>query len=297
MERLKEYLINNEIEYNENKKASEFTSFKIGGECFAIYPKNEKELLCTAEFCRDANISYSVLGCGSNVLISDRGCKGAVILTQKLNGVNCNDNVISANCGAQLATVCKTAYKNGLTGLEFAYGIPGSVGGAVFMNAGAYGGETKDVITKVRAYSKTGRKIVELSNAECDFGYRHSVFESSDYIILSAEYTLKPADKSEIKALMDDYIDRRKSKQPLNYPSAGSVFKRYPGRYTGQMIEQAGLKGYTVGGAQVSEKHAGFIINRGGATAKDVIDLIEHIKSVVKEREGVEIETEIRVMD
>ena len=139
-------------------------------------------------------------------------------------------------------------------------------------------------------------KVLEFDNAECDFGYRHSVFEDKNFIILSAEYKLTAADKTEIKAKMDDYIGRRKSKQPLNYPSAGSVFKRYPGRYTGQMIEASGLKGYTVGGAQVSEKHAGFIVNKGGATASDVLELIEHIKSVIKEREGVDIETEIRVI-
>ena len=292
-----EYLNNNKISYTDKKRASEFTSFKIGGECFVIYPQSENELINTVGYCRGNGIKYIVLGCASNVLISDKGYDGAVILTQKLNEISCKDNVITAGCGAQLSAVCKTAYKNGLAGLEFAYGIPGSVGGAVFMNAGAYGGETKDVVTKVRAYSTSNDKIIELNNSECDFGYRHSVFENSDHIILSAEYALDPAEKSEIKAKMDDYIGRRKSKQPLNYPSAGSVFKRYPGRYTGQMIEEAGLKGCTVGGAQVSEKHAGFIINKGGATADDVLKLIEHIKSVIKEREGIDIETEIRVID
>ena len=296
MNGLKEYLIDKNIQYAENKRASEFTSFKIGGECFVVYPANESELINIIRFCRDNTFKFIVLGCGSNVLFSDDGYDGAVILTQKLNKVNCSDDIITAECGAQLSTVCKTAYKNGLCGLEFAYGIPGSVGGAVFMNAGAYGGETKDVILKVRAYSFDDDKVLEFDNAECDFGYRHSVFEDKNFIILSAEYKLTAADKTEIKAKMDDYIGRRKSKQPLNYPSAGSVFKRYPGRYTGQMIEASGLKGYTVGGAQVSEKHAGFIVNKGGATASDVLELIEHIKSVIKEREGVDIETEIRVI-
>lgn len=297
MRKLTEFLDENKIQYVKEKNASEFTTFKIGGKCFTVYPENEDEFISVISFCEDNGVKYIVIGCGSNVLFSDEGYNGAVIMTQKLSKISVTDKIITAECGAQLAAVCKSAYKNGLAGLEFAYGIPGSVGGAVFMNAGAYGGEIKDVTVKVRVYSTKEKRIMEFDNETCGFGYRTSAFQTGEYIILSAEFELTEADKVEIKARMDDFIGRRKSKQPLNYPSAGSAFKRYPGRYTGQIIEEAGLKGYTVGGAQVSEKHAGFIINKGGATADDVIKLIEHIKSVIKEREGIEIETEVRKID
>ena len=297
MRKLTEFLDENKIQYVKEKNASEFTTFRIGGKCFAVYPENEDEFISVISFCEDNGVKYIVIGCGSNVLFSDEGYNGAVIMTQKLSKISVTDKIITAECGAQLAAVCKSAYKNGLAGLEFAYGIPGSVGGAVFMNAGAYGGEIKDVTVKVRVYSTKEKRIMEFDNETCGFGYRTSAFQTGEYIILYAEFELTEADKVEIKARMDDFIGRRKSKQPLNYPSAGSAFKRYPGRYTGQMIEEAGLKGYTVGGAQVSEKHAGFIINKGGATADDVIKLIEHIKSVIKEREGIEIETEVRKID
>lgn len=296
MDRLEDFLIDHNIPFTGDKNASEFTTFRIGGPCFAVYPKTETAMTGTVDFCVDNGIKYCVLGCGSNVLIPDAGFDGAVILTQFLKGVSVKDGVITAGCGATLVSVCRAALKHGLTGMEFAYGIPGSVGGAVFMNAGAYGGEMKDAVSSVRAYSVKERKTVTLRGDECDFGYRTSVFENGDMIILSAELKLGSGEKDEIKAKMDDLLGRRKAKQPLNYPSAGSAFKRYPGRYTGQMIEEAGLKGFSIGGAQVSEKHAGFIINKGGATAQDVIDLTEYIKKVIREREGVDIETEIRII-
>lgn len=297
MIKLIEFLNNRKIRYVDNKKASEFTSFRIGGECFAVYPENEDEIKETVRFCSDNGIKFVVIGCGSNVLFDDEGYNGAVIMTQSLNKVIVNGQKITAGCGATLISVCKAALENGLSGVEFAYGIPGSVGGAVFMNAGAYGGEFKDVIISVTAYSVIDDKIVIFDNESCKFGYRESVFSDGGYVILSAEIELNKSDKTEIKAKMDDLLGRRKDKQPLNYPSAGSAFKRYPGRYTGQMIEQAGLKGYSIGGAQVSEKHAGFIINKGGATAKDVTELIDFIKKTVKAREGIDIEAEIRVID
>ena len=296
MDKLKDYLTDNNIAFRTDKNASEFTSFRIGGRYFTVYPANESELINTVGFCKENGIRFIIIGCGSNVLFSDEGYNGAVIMTQALNKVEVNGDTVTAGCGAPLISVCKAALKNSLSGVEFAYGIPGSVGGAVFMNAGAYGGEMKDVVKSVRAYKVEDGRIIEFKTEECDFGYRCSAFSNGGYIILSAEMKLNKAEKEEIKSVMDDLLGRRKSKQPLNYPSAGSVFKRYPGRYTGQMIEAAGLKGYSIGGAQVSEKHAGFIINKGGATAEDVVKLIEHIKQVIKEREGVDIETEIRVI-
>lgn len=293
---LKAFLNENQISYIEEKPAREFTTFKIGGECFVITPDEADKLVTTVRYLKNNGIRYIVIGSGSNVLFSDDGFDGAVVLTGSVKGLRCKKNVIEAYCGTPISAFCKKAYQNSLSGAEFAYGIPGSVGGAVFMNAGAYDGEIKDILSKVKVYSPEKDEIIEYSNGECDFAYRHSRFSDSGEIILSAEFVLEKKDAAEIKAKMDDLINRRKTKQPLNYPSAGSVFKRYPGRYTGQMIESAGLKGYTVGGAQVSEKHAGFIINRGGATAADVCELVDQIKSVIKEREGIDIECELRII-
>lgn len=296
MERLIEYLKKNGIPFAENKKASEFTTFRIGGGCFTVYPASVSELTGTVGCCIENGIGYTVIGCGSNVLFPDEGYGGAVIMTQSVNGVRAEGELIYACAGAPLHTVCRAAYGAGLSGAEFAYGIPGSLGGAVFMNAGAYGGEMKDIVGSVTAYIPSTGEIRTFSAEECGFSYRHSAFEDNEAIILSAVLSLRRAERDEIKALMDDLIERRKTKQPLNYPSAGSTFKRYPGRYTGQMIEEAGLKGYAVGGAQVSEKHAGFIINKGGATCKDVLTLIDHIKNVIREREGIDIECEVRLI-
>ena len=279
------------------RRASDITTFKVGGPCTVVYPGSERELISVVDECVDSGIKFVVLGCGSNVLFRDSGYDGAVILTQSLNPVRVEADTVYAGCGAPLHTICRAAYDAGLSGAEFAYGIPGSLGGAVFMNAGAYGGEMKDIVSSVTAYSVADRRTVTLSCEECGFGYRHSVFEDNGFIVLSASLRLSRGDKTEIRALMDDLINRRKTKQPLNYPSAGSTFKRYPGRYTGQMIEEAGLKGFTVGGAQVSEKHAGFVINKGGATAEDILNLIDRVKAVIKEREGIDIECEIRVID
>ena len=294
-----DFLTGSGIGYIENKPASEFTTFRIGGGCFAIYPKDCDQLVKTVEKAREYGVRYVVIGAGSNVLFSDGGFDGAVILTKYIDKTpEINGNIIKAYCGTPLFTLCKSALDKSLTGAEFAYGIPGSVGGAVFMNAGAYGGEIKDICISVTAYSPSDNEIKVYNNEQCAFGYRQSRFsEDNDEIIISAEFELKKGVKKEIKAQMSEILQKRKDKQPLNYPSAGSVFKRYPGRYTGQMIEAAGLKGYSVGGAQVSEKHAGFIINKGGATAKDVLDLIGHIKTVIKERENAELVCELRYIN
>ena len=296
MEEFKRYLRSVGIKYDENKKASEFTSFRIGGECFAVYPGNEAQTVDVIRRCHADGMKYITIGCGSNVLFPDEGYDGAVIFTAKNDRIICDGDRITAGSGAKLNAVCREALDHGLSGLEFAYGIPDSVGGAVFMNAGAYGGEIKDVVVNVRAYSPEDDSIISFSGEECGFGYRESRFKDSSLLILSAEFLLTDGDRTEIKEKMDDLMQRRISKQPLNYPSAGSVFKRYPGRYTGQMIEEAGLKGYRVGGAEVSEKHAGFIVNKGGATAKDVTELISHIKEVIRSREGIDLECEIRII-
>ncbi len=276
---------------------SNHTSFKVGGRCdMVIYPNSSEALAKMYSKCKAIGLDTYILGNGSNVLFTDRGFRGVIfVLSCEMGGVTACGNQLSAGAGASLAKLCQTAYENGLTGLEFAWGIPGTVGGAVYMNAGAYGGEIKDVITEVTALDSNG-KLITFTNNELDMGYRRSVFTDSEYVILSASFELFPGNKEEIKAKMDDLMSRRKSKQPLEYPSAGSTFKRPEGTYAGLVIEQSGLKGYSVGGAQVSEKHANFVINKGNATAKDILELIEEIKRRVKEHTGYDLECEVKTI-
>ncbi len=268
------------------------TTFKIGGpaelliECKDVTKLNQ--LLCLIK-CE--NVPLTVIGKGSNLLVSDDGLKGVVlcICDEKITA---SDGVITASAGAKLSSVCKLALENGLSGLEFSFGIPGSVGGAVYMNAGAYGGEIKQVIISVTSVTRDGR-VVKRSVEELELGYRTSVFKTNDEIILSADFRLINADKTQIKAKMEDFLTRRKTKQPLEYPSAGSTFKRPEGYFAGALIEQCNLKGFSIGGARVSEKHAGFVINSGCATCDDVLALIKHIQNTVFENTGVNLETEV----
>ena len=270
------------------------TSFKIGGAArLYLIPKDTDALIALCGFAKETGARTYLLGNGSNVLFDDAGFDGAVISTSALNQVEVCGTEITAQAGASLASVCHAAKDNGLTGLEFAYGIPGSVGGAVTMNAGAYDGEIAFVLEESTYLDPDDLSVHTLSLEEHHYGYRESVYKHHDRVILSAKFKLREGNRDEIAAKMNDFMNRRVSKQPLEYPSAGSVFKRAPGHYTGQMIEESGLKGYTIGGAQVSEKHAGFIINRGGATSADVLALVEHIREVIRENYGVELECEI----
>ncbi len=274
------------------------TSFKIGGSAsLFIIPQNDEALAEIVSKCRDEGVRTFILGNGSNMLVSDDGIDAAVILMSRDDSAYSvvSDCVIRADAGASLMRVCRFALNEGLSGLEFAYGIPGSVGGALFMNAGAYGGEIKDVILKAECLTPEGN-IVTLSKDEMELGYRKSVFGKNGYIILNAYFILAKKEKELIKSDMDDFLSRRKSKQPLEYPSAGSVFKRPEGHFAGTLIEECGLKGKTIGGAQVSRKHSGFIINIGSATAKDVMSLVEFIKETVRNQKGVELEPEIRIV-
>lgn len=297
IEALEKYALSLECSAEREVSMKNYTSFKVGGpaELF-LSPEDAGQTAKLVHFCEKEEIPVFVLGKGSNLLVSDRGIKGAVIYTGKQCGISLVDeNTVRAQSGASLAQLCTFALENSLSGLEFAYGIPGTVGGAVFMNAGAYGGEMKDVLLNSE-YVSTDGTSGELDNEAMELSYRHSAYENSNLVITAASVRLAPADRNEIKSTMNDILARRKEKQPLEYPSAGSTFKRPEGNFAGALIEQCGLKGVSVGGAQVSEKHAGFIINRGGATAADILSLIKHVQARVKAQTGVSLETEIRLI-
>lgn len=277
---------------------SKHTSFKIGGNADVYIKVNNLSKLSTIlKECQASDVDYMILGNGSNLLVSDDGIRGAVI---RLDGdfrkiTLLDDTTIFCGAGATLAYLCKFALNCGLSGLEFAWGIPGTVGGAVFMNAGAYDGEMKDVVHSVSHISPSG-EIGRTEKENLNFGYRTSVYRSNNMIITGVTLKLKKGNPDEIRAKMDDYMLRRSTKQPLEYPSAGSVFKRPEGNFAGALIEQCGLKGKTCGGAQVSEKHAGFIINKSNATSKDVRDLIGEIQKTVSDKTGYNLECELIIL-
>lgn len=280
-----------------NEPMSAHTTFKVGGCCdIMIFPNSVDSLKQVVAAARNEGIDYYILGNGSNVLFSDIGYRGAVIvLGNDFSQITADGNVITAYAGAMLHKVGRLALDRSLTGMEFSYGIPGTVGGAIYMNAGAYGGEMKDIVTSVTCIDKDGDLKTYIGD-ELKFGYRKSRFTDSDEIIVSADFTLEKGDCKLIKAKMDELMERRRSRQPLEYPSAGSTFKRPEGSYAGLVIEESGLKGYRVGDAQISEKHANFVINRGNATASDIMKLIDDVKKTVKEKTGYELECEINVI-
>ena len=273
------------------------TTFKIGGAARLVTePKSADEIAMIVKKCNELGIRYMAIGNGSNLLVDDDGINACVILLGKeFSDVRLiDDTTIYAEAGAQLIKVCRLALDNSLSGLEFAYGIPGSCGGAAFMNAGAYGGEMKDVLFKCDHVTADGEKGV-LEGGDLKLSYRHSAYYDNGCIITGLYIKLKKGNATEIKAKMDDLLGRRKDKQPLEYPSAGSTFKRPEGYFAGALIEECNLKGASVGGAQVSEKHAGFVINKGGATCKDVLNLCKKVSDTVYENKGVKLEMEIRV--
>ncbi len=280
--------------YIENEPMCKHTTFKIGGNAELFVTVNDTaQLKAVVTACKENDIELFILGKGSNLLISDSGMLGVVLtLDGEFKDISVKENKIKCGAGVNLVKLCNFALSESLSGLEFAYGIPGSVGGAAFMNAGAYGGEMKDVVTSVTHMTKDG-EIVTLKADELDFSYRHSVYKNTGDIILFVEFELKRDNADSIKEKMEDFINRRKSKQPLEYPSAGSVFKRPVGNFAGTLIEQCGLKGKTIGGAQVSEKHAGFIINIGDATCADVLNLVKFVQDTVQTQTGYFLECEI----
>lgn len=279
----------------QGERMDRHTTFKIGGPAELFVTVDDRAALAAVlRSAAEHKVPCLILGRGSNLLVSDDGIAGAVIqLGGEFGDCTVDGNTITCGGAAPLSTLCRVALEHGLTGMEFGWGIPGSVGGALFMNAGAYGSEMKNVVVSATHMTMDGQ-IETVTADRLDLAYRHSRYHESPAVILSVTVELTPGDPAEIKAAMDDILERRKSKQPLDYPSAGSVFKRPVGHYAGALIEQCGLKGKRVGGAMVSEKHAGFIVNAGGATCQDVLDLIGLIQETVQAQTGVALECEVR---
>ena len=280
-----------------NELMSKHTTFRIGGPAdYLATPTNVDELLALINIAKENELPITLIGNGSNLLVRDKGIRGLVIkIANQMAGESIEGNVLTFDAGISLALASHKAAKLGLTGMEFASGIPGTIGGAAYMNAGAYDGEMKNIIKSVRILKEDGT-IEELSNEDMQFGYRKSVIQGTKDIVVSVTVELAPGEQEAIYAKMADFNERRTSKQPLDKPSAGSTFKRPPGYFAGTLIDQAGLKGYTVGGAQVSEKHAGFVINIGDATCADVLQLIKDVQDKIMEINGVKLETEVLVL-
>ncbi|MBQ6470011.1 MAG: UDP-N-acetylmuramate dehydrogenase [Lachnospiraceae bacterium] len=281
----------------ENEEMSARTSFRIGGAAaLFVTPDSEESAVEVIRIARESGIPYYVMGNGSNLLVADSGFDGAVIqLAKKMSGIRVEGQEIRVQCGALLSRIAAEARNAGLDGFSFASGIPGTFGGACMMNAGAYGGEMKDVLSDVRILDPDGN-VRTVFPEEMGLGYRTSAFEKRGDIVLSGTIRLKEGDPEKIGKRMEELAQLRKEKQPLTQPSAGSTFKRPKGYFAGKLISDAGLKGYSIGGAQVSEKHAGFVINTGGATAEDVRNLIAFIRQTVFEKFGVELETEVKFL-
>ncbi|WPX09120.1 UDP-N-acetylmuramate dehydrogenase [Anaerocellum danielii] len=290
------YLKNSGIEFLKDHPLKEFTTFKIGGKArYILFPKSTEQLIRIMTLAKDEEMNYIVVGNCSNVLVSDKGFDGAIVSTVKIDSFKIDRNLIEAECGAMLSQVARKACEAGLKGLEFAVGIPGTVGGAIYMNAGAYDGEIKDIFEWAEVLDENLNRL-KLSNPEMRFSYRHSRLKGEKLVLLRAAFCLQYASKEDIPPLQkaNEFSKRRREKQPLQFPSAGSVFKRPPNNFAGKLIEDAGLKGYRIGGACISEKHAGFIVNVEDAKAEDVRRLIYLAQKTVYEKFGILLEPEIQ---
>lgn len=291
------------IPVREHEPLSAHCTFKIGGPAdLFVRPEDTAQLCRAIALCKEQHMPYYLLGNGSNILFEDAGYRGAVLDISAeqadaslLSSPDAEEILLSAPAGLKLSSLCNFALRHSCTGLEFAYGIPGTVGGAVYMNAGAYGGEMKDVLKTVTYLTPEG-EIIEADAATLDLSYRHSIFEENGSCILSATFCLKKGTPEAIKARMNELMGKRMEKQPLDKPSAGSTFKRPVGAFAAALIDQCGLRGYRHGGAAVSEKHCGFVVNLGGATCADVLALCEEVRAIVKEKTGYDLEKEIRVV-
>lgn len=271
------------------------TTFRVGGPAeFFVMPRSAEEVKKVIDLCRRESFPYYIIGNGSNLLVSDQGYRGVVLqIYKEMSYIEIEENVIVAQAGALLSAIANKALENGLTGFEFAAGIPGTLGGACVMNAGAYGGEMKDVLEEVTVLTEEGEVLI-IPKENLELGYRTSIIARKGYIVLEARIQLREGEKEAIKSLMEELKDKRVSKQPLEYPSAGSTFKRPEGYFAGKLIQDAGLRGFSVGGAQVSEKHCGFVINRENATAADVAELMRQVSARVEEEFGVKLEPEVK---
>lgn len=280
-----------------NEPMKKHTTFRVGGEAdYYLMPDSVDSIVSVIQLCKKEDMPYYIVGNGSNLLVSDDGYRGAIIeIGNKFSRIDVEGNTINIQAGAKLNMVAVKALENSLTGFEFAHGIPGTIGGAVTMNAGAYGGEMKDVLKSITAVNQEGN-VIEIAADGLELGYRHSIVPEQNLVVVGATIELKPGNSEEIKAMMDDLAFKRRDKQPLEYPSAGSTFKRPEGYFAGKLIEDAGLKGYRRGGAMVSEKHSGFVINYDNATARDVINVINDVRDKVNEIYGVHLETEVKIL-
>ncbi len=285
----------NQTSIYKDEPMKQHTTFRVGGKAdFFVVPKSIEEVQRVVTLCKQMQVPYYVIGNGSNLLVSDKGYRGVIIqIYKELGDIEVQGEYIRAQAGALLSKIGSMALASSLTGFEFAAGIPGCLGGAVTMNAGAYGGEMKDILETVTVLTAEG-EIVALQNEELELGYRTSVVAKKGYVVLEAVFKLQKGNAEEIKAYMDELRFKRTSKQPLEYPSAGSTFKRPEGYFAGKLIEDAGLRGFSVGGAQVSEKHCGFVINRGEATATDIWELMNQVREIVLEKFGVVLEPEVK---
>lgn len=294
-DKLEKIISNDTIKLNEPMK--NHTSFRVGGPAdVLILPRSVKDISNVVKFCKSEDIPLLVIGNGTNLLVRDKGIRGIVIkLSKNFNDISLDKNTIKCTVGVSLSLASRFALNNSLSGLEFAYGIPGSVGGATVMNAGAYGGNMADVVKKVKLLDTTGNTF-EMESDELCFSYRSSILQDKKDILLGVEMELIPGDFNKIKGKMVDYITRRKAKQPLNIPNAGSTFKRPKNSFAGYLIEKAGLKGYRIGGASVSEVHAGFIVNDNNATCEDIVKLIKHIQQEVVDKFNIMLEPEIKIV-
>ncbi len=292
---LLDYCGRNGVEYEQNAPLAPLSSMKVGGVCdVLVKPQTTQQIKGLVELCKNNGLKLFVLGKGTNVMFGDY--HGVILNMAEFNAVSVDGGTITAQAGASLTAVCRAALEHSLSGVECLFGIPGSVGGALYMNAGAYGAEMKDVVQSAEVLNSSG-EIVEISANEMDLSYRHSAFQGRGDCILSVTMKLADGNAEEIKAKMDEVMQKRKDKQPLEYPSCGSTFKRPKEGFAAAMIEECGLKGYSIGGAQVSAKHSGFVINKGGATLADIRALVEHVKKTVLAHNGVELECEMMIIE
>lgn len=284
------------VRYDEPLK--NHTTFGIGGSCIAlIEPREVEDIIEAIKICRENNIKFFVIGNGSNLLVSDEGYNGVIIkLKKEFSTIKVEGEYVIAKSGAKLSEVFDVILENSLAGFEFASGIPGTIGGAIYMNAGAYGGEMKDIVETVEVLDMDTFEVKELKNEELEFSYRNSIIQNKNYIVLAIKLKLQKGNKEEIKIIYEDLREKRNSKQPLNFGSAGSTFKRPEGHFASKLIEDSGLKGYHINDAWVSEKHSGFVVNKGNASCKEILELIDHVKNVVFEKFGVKLEMEVKIL-